>query len=95
MDTNRTLPMNRQGEVSNFTNVEGWLISIKMEKYIDNFLNCGYRTMDQVLKITQHELEQRVGVTLIGHQKKIMNSIQTLRTQRFGQFHQVSEGFLV
>lgn len=95
MDTNRTLPMNRQGEVSNFTNVEGWLISIKMEKYMDNFLNCGYRTIEQVLKITQQDLEQRVGVTLIGHQKKIMNSIQTLRSQRFGQFPQVSEGFLV
>ncbi|XP_062605809.1 ephrin type-B receptor 1-B-like isoform X3 [Saccostrea cucullata] len=96
MDTNhRTMPMNRQGEVSNFTNVEGWLISIKMEKYIDNFLNCGYRTMDQVLKITQQDLEQRVGVTLIGHQKKIMNSIQTLRAQRFGQFSQMSDGFLV
>nr|XP_022338524.1 ephrin type-B receptor 1-B-like isoform X3 [Crassostrea virginica] len=95
MDTNRTLPMNRQGEVSNFTNVEGWLISIKMEKYIDNFLNCGYRTMEQVIKMTQQDLEQRVGVTLIGHQKKIMNSIQTLRAQRFGQFPQVSEGFLV
>ncbi|XP_065935580.1 ephrin type-A receptor 4 isoform X5 [Magallana gigas] len=95
MDTNRTLPMNRQGEVSNFTNVEGWLISIKMEKYMDNFLNCGYRTIEQVLKITQQDLEQRVGVTLIGHQKKIMNSIQTLRAQRFGQFPQVSEGFLV
>lgn len=60
MDTNRTLPMNRQGEVSNFTNVEGWLISIKMEKYMDNFLNCGYRTIEQVLKITQQDLEQRV-----------------------------------
>ena len=69
-----------------------------MEKYIDNFLNAGYRTMDQVLGITPRELESRLGVTLIGHQKKILGSLQVLRAQRYGpsQFPmQMSDGFLV
>lgn len=35
----------------------------------------------------------RLGVTLVGHQKKIMNSVQTLRAQLCGA--QVAEGFLV
>lgn len=81
-------------EVSHFSSVEGWLISIKMEKYIDSFLQNGYRTMEAVTTITVRDLEQ-MGVTLIGHQKKIMNSIQTLRAQMYGPHFQMSEGFLV
>ncbi|KAJ8319751.1 hypothetical protein KUTeg_001338 [Tegillarca granosa] len=81
-------------EVSHFSSVEGWLISIKMEKYIDSFLQNGYRTMEAVTTITVRDLEQ-LGVTLIGHQKKIMNSIQTLRAQMYGPHFQMSEGFLV
>ncbi|XP_021367912.1 ephrin type-B receptor 1-B-like isoform X3 [Mizuhopecten yessoensis] len=83
-------------EVPQYTNVESWLISIKMEKYIDNFLQAGYRTMDQVATITPKDLEVTLQITLIGHQKKIMNSVQTLRVQMYGlQFPQMSDGFLV
>ncbi|XP_052082127.1 ephrin type-B receptor 1-B-like isoform X4 [Mytilus californianus] len=88
------MDLNPVNEVSRFNNVEGWLISIKMDRYIQNFLNAGYRTMEQVSTITSRDLET-LGVTLIGHQKKIMNSIQTLRTQLYGPHFQVSEGFLV
>lgn len=67
-----------------------------MEKYIDNFLQAGYRTMDQVATITPKDLEVTLQITLIGHQKKIMNSVQTLRVQMYGlQFPQMSDGFLV
>ncbi len=48
--------------------------------------------MEQIAHITLKDLVN-LGVTLVGHQKKIMNSIQTLRAQIFGV--QVSEGFLV
>lgn len=89
------MDLNPVNEVSRFTNVEGWLISIKMDRYIQNFLNAGYRTMEQVSTITSRDLET-LGVNLIGHQKKIMNSIQTLRTQLYGpHFPNMSEGFLV
>jgi len=39
-------------DMSHYSNVEGWLISIKMEKYINNFLQAGYRTMEQVSTIS-------------------------------------------
>lgn len=63
-----------------------------MERYIDHFLQSGYTSMEQIAHITLKDLVN-LGVTLVGHQKKIMNSIQTLRAQIFGV--QVSEGFLV
>lgn len=89
------MDLNPVNEVSRFSNVEGWLISIKMDRYIQNFLKAGFRTMEQVSTITSRDLET-LGVSLIGHQKKIMNSIQTLRTQLYGpHFPNMSEGFLV
>jgi len=89
------MDLNPVNEVSRFSSVEGWLISIKMDRYIQNFLNAGFRTMEQVSTITSRDLET-LGVSLIGHQKKIMNSIQTLRTQLYGpHFPNMSEGFLV
>ena len=63
-----------------------------MERYIDHFLQSGYSSMDQVAHITLKDLVN-LGVTLVGHQKKIMNSVQTLRAQIYGA--QMSEGFLV
>ena len=50
-----------------------------MDKYVEHFLQAGYRSMDQVATLNLLDLQQRVGVTLVGHQKKIMNSVQTLR----------------
>jgi hypothetical protein len=89
------MDLNPVNEVSRFSSVEGWLISIKMDRYIQNFLNAGFRTIEQVSTITSRDLET-LGVSLIGHQKKIMNSIQTLRTQLYGpHFQNMSEGFLV
>jgi hypothetical protein len=89
------MDLNPVNEVSRFSSVEGWLISIKMDRYIQNFLNAGFRTIEQVSTITSRDLET-LGVSLIGHQKKIMNSIQTLRTQLYvPHFQNMSEGFLV
>ena len=67
-------------------------MSIKMERYANNFVNAGYTRMDQVAQITPKNLEN-LGITLAGHQKKIMNSVQMLRVQLGGAT--VSEGFLV
>ena len=63
-----------------------------MERYLQHFLQAGFSTMDQVALVTLKDLTA-LGVTLVGHQKKIMNSIQTLRAQMYGA--QVSEGFMV
>ena len=79
-------------DLTNYDSIEEWLTSIKMERYIDHFLQAGFTTMDQVATLTLKDLVE-LGVTLVGHQKKIMNSVQTLRAQMSGA--QVSEGFLV
>lgn len=79
-------------DMTQFTSIEDWLISIKMERYINNFLHAGYCNMEQISRMTVKELIN-LGITLVGHQKKIMNSVQTLRAQLGGV--QMSEGFLV
>lgn len=79
-------------DLTQLTGIEDWLMSIKMERYANNFVNAGYTRMDQVAQITPKNLEN-LGITLAGHQKKIMNSVQMLRVQLGGA--QVSEGFLV
>ncbi|KAH3827022.1 hypothetical protein DPMN_128950 [Dreissena polymorpha] len=84
---------------NNFASVEEWLVAIKMDRYRDNFMSAGVTSMDQVLRITVKDLET-IGVSLLGHQKKIINSVQTLRAQLLGPQVQLphmhmSEGFLV
>ena len=79
-------------DMTNYNSIEEWLTSLKMDRYIEHFLQAGFTGMDQVALVTLKDLTA-LGITLVGHQKKIMNSIQTLRAQVYGA--QVSEGFLV
>ncbi|XP_048845636.1 ephrin type-A receptor 4b isoform X1 [Brienomyrus brachyistius] len=60
--------------------VEDWLDSIKMGQYKEHFASAGYVTLDSLLFINISELG-KMGVTLAGHQKKILSSIQSLQTQ--------------
>ncbi|XP_034147329.1 ephrin type-A receptor 4b isoform X2 [Esox lucius] len=60
--------------------VEEWLEAIKMGQYKDNFSSAGYVTLDSVLYISISELV-KMDVTLAGHQKKIISSVQSLLTQ--------------
>ncbi|WAR14448.1 EPHA8-like protein [Mya arenaria] len=81
-----------------YASIEDWLNAIKMERYRDNFVSAGVTSMEQVLRLTVKDMET-IGVSLLGHQKKIMNSIQTLRAQLLGPtvhlpHMQMSEGFL-
>ena len=62
-----------------------------MSRYQDNFQRAGITEIQAVARLTQHDLTQ-LGVTLVGHQKKILQSIHTLRTQLAVN---MSEGFLV
>ncbi|KAJ8917362.1 hypothetical protein NQ315_002384 [Exocentrus adspersus] len=78
-------------DLTNFSSVEEWLNSIKMARYLENFHAGGINTMDAVVNLTVKELTE-LGITLVGHQKKIMNSVQNIRAQiRVNG----SEGFLV
>uniref|UniRef100_UPI00398EEECB ephrin type-B receptor 2 n=1 Tax=Pristiophorus japonicus TaxID=55135 RepID=UPI00398EEECB len=71
----RTVP-----DFSSFTTVDEWLEAIKMGQYKDNFSNEGFTTFDLVTQMTTEDI-LRVGVTLAGHQKKILNSIQLMQAQ--------------
>ncbi|XP_068164362.1 ephrin type-B receptor 4b isoform X2 [Antennarius striatus] len=61
--------------------VSEWLRAIKMERYEPSFLQAGFTSLDIVSQLNTEDL-LRVGVTLAGHQKKILSSVQTLRTHK-------------
>ncbi|XP_036409631.1 ephrin type-B receptor 1-like [Megalops cyprinoides] len=63
-----------------FTSVEEWLGAIKMTQYRDNFLSSGFTSLQLVSQMTSEDL-LRIGVTLAGHQRKILNNIQSMRAQ--------------
>ncbi|XP_073452067.1 ephrin type-B receptor 5-like [Aquarana catesbeiana] len=55
-----------------------WLEAIKMERYKENFDKAGYTSLDVISRLTAEDI-QLIGVTLSGHQKKILSSIQLLK----------------
>ncbi|KAI1238455.1 hypothetical protein IHE44_0013187 [Lamprotornis superbus] len=63
-----------------YRSVSEWLEAIKMGRYTEIFMENGYSSMDAVAQVTLEDL-RRLGVTLIGHQKKIMNSLQDMKVQ--------------
>uniref|UniRef100_A0A673LH11 receptor protein-tyrosine kinase n=1 Tax=Sinocyclocheilus rhinocerous TaxID=307959 RepID=A0A673LH11_9TELE len=60
--------------------VGDWLRAIKMERYEESFLQAGYTSMQLLAHITTEDL-LRLGITLAGHQKKILSSIEALGIQ--------------
>uniref|UniRef100_A0A6Q2YWF6 receptor protein-tyrosine kinase n=1 Tax=Esox lucius TaxID=8010 RepID=A0A6Q2YWF6_ESOLU len=62
-------------DFSSFTTVDEWLDAIKMGQYKENFANEDFTSFDVVSQMTMEDI-LRVGVTLVGHQKKILNSVQ-------------------
>ncbi|XP_056325462.1 ephrin type-B receptor 1-B [Danio aesculapii] len=67
-------------DFTTFSSVEDWLSAVKMSQYRDNFLNSGFTSLQLVTQMTSEDL-LRIGVTLAGHQKKILNSIQSMHLQ--------------
>lgn len=78
-------------DYSSIASVDEWLRSIKMSRYADNFSAAGLVSMADVAKLSLQQLVD-VGVTLVGHQKKIMGCIHAMRAQMSVN---MSEGFLV
>ncbi|XP_067301454.1 ephrin type-B receptor 4b isoform X2 [Pseudorasbora parva] len=64
--------------LSRCSSVADWLRAIKMERYEDGFLQAGFTSIELISHISTEDL-LRIGVTLAGHQKKILSSVQTLR----------------
>ncbi|MEE6482512.1 hypothetical protein FKM82_013259 [Ascaphus truei] len=71
----RTVP-----DYTSFNTVDEWLDAIKMGQYKESFTNAGFTSFDIVSQMIMEDI-LRVGVTLAGHQKKILNSIQVMRAQ--------------
>uniref|UniRef100_G3N862 receptor protein-tyrosine kinase n=1 Tax=Gasterosteus aculeatus aculeatus TaxID=481459 RepID=G3N862_GASAC len=67
--------------LSSCGSVSEWLRAIKMERYEPSFLQSGFTSLDVVSQLNTDDL-LRVGVTLAGHQKKILTSIQTLKVHK-------------
>ncbi|KAJ8390344.1 hypothetical protein AAFF_G00107380 [Aldrovandia affinis] len=67
-------------DFTTFTSVEDWLCAIKMTQYRDNLLSSGFTSLQLVSQMTSEDL-LRIGVTLAGHQRKILNNIQSMRAQ--------------
>ncbi|XP_051554241.1 ephrin type-B receptor 1-B-like [Myxocyprinus asiaticus] len=67
-------------DFTTFSSVEDWLAAIKMSQYRDNFLNSGFTSLQLITQMTSEDL-LRIGVTLAGHQKKILNTIQSMHLQ--------------
>ncbi|KAI4879168.1 hypothetical protein NFI96_020399 [Prochilodus magdalenae] len=65
-------------DFNTFSSVEDWLSAIKMSQYRDNFLNSGFTSLQLVAQMTSEDL-LRIGVTLAGHQKKILSNIQSMQ----------------
>ncbi|MGH0182400.1 UNVERIFIED_CONTAM: hypothetical protein FKN15_009294 [Acipenser sinensis] len=65
---------------SSFVSVGEWLQAIKMGRYEDSFVQAGFSNFDLVSQISTEDL-LRIGVTLAGHPKKILSSIQNMREQ--------------
>ncbi|XP_073512125.1 ephrin type-B receptor 2 isoform X2 [Phyllobates terribilis] len=71
----RTVP-----DYTSFNTVDEWLDAIKMGQYKESFTGAGFTSFDVVSQMIMEDI-LRVGVTLAGHQKKILNSIQVMRAQ--------------
>ncbi|CAL8352090.1 unnamed protein product [Gadus morhua 'NCC'] len=67
-------------DFSSFSTVDEWLDAIKMGQYKDSFASAAFSTFDLVSQMTMEDI-LRVGVTLAGHQKKILNSVQMMRAE--------------
>ncbi|XP_067122135.1 ephrin type-A receptor 4-A-like isoform X2 [Centruroides vittatus] len=78
-------------DLTQFKTVEEWLTSIKMGRYLENFQQSNITTLEEVARLTLKDLTA-LGINLVGHQKKIINSVQTMRAQLSAN---MSEGFLV
>ncbi|CAB1314962.1 unnamed protein product, partial [Coregonus sp. 'balchen'] len=67
-------------DFSSCSSVDEWLDTIKMGRYKDHFAAGGYLTLGHIIGMNQGDIH-RLGVTLMGHQKKIMTSVQLMRVQ--------------
>ncbi|XP_030918778.1 ephrin type-A receptor 8 isoform X4 [Geospiza fortis] len=67
-------------DLSSCLTVEDWLDSIRLGHYRDNFATAGYSSLGMVMHMNIEDVRS-LGITMMGHQKKILSSIQAMRSQ--------------
>ncbi|RMB91744.1 hypothetical protein DUI87_31974 [Hirundo rustica rustica] len=67
-------------ELTSCLTVEEWLDSIRLGHYRDNFAMAGYSSLGMVMRMNIEDVRS-LGITMMGHQKKILSSIQAMRSQ--------------
>ncbi|XP_066492912.1 ephrin type-A receptor 8 isoform X2 [Tiliqua scincoides] len=60
--------------------VDDWLDSIRLGRYQENFALAGYSSLGMVMRMNIDDV-RRLGISLMGHQRKILTSIQIMRSQ--------------
>uniref|UniRef100_H3CS93 receptor protein-tyrosine kinase n=1 Tax=Tetraodon nigroviridis TaxID=99883 RepID=H3CS93_TETNG len=65
-------------DLSAVSTVHEWLRALRMERYQEEFDRAHLDTLDRVSLLTMEDI-QNLGVTLLGHQRKILNAAQQLR----------------
>lgn len=62
-----------------FISTDQWLESIKMARYSQHFKEAGLVTAQQISRLTAQQLSD-MGITLVGHQKKILHQARQIDT---------------
>lgn len=73
--------------------VEGWLLSIGMERYFDTFIRNGFDTIQVCCELTREDLEDGMGIELAGHVKKLEMGSKSLK--KHVQKQQVAKKLLI
>jgi len=71
--------------------VADWLASIKMEHYAEQLEQAGYRNAADAARLQRHDLVA-LGITLAGHQKKILSSAAVMRSPSLQQSTSAAAG---
>ncbi|XP_074599413.1 uncharacterized protein LOC141853822 isoform X2 [Brevipalpus obovatus] len=71
----KTLPILAKTTYRRDNPVSLWLNSLRLGQYESNFSEKGYDTMEKVRKIWDVELDSALGVTKIGHKKRLLSSL--------------------
>ncbi|XP_060132138.1 ephrin type-A receptor 8 isoform X1 [Zootoca vivipara] len=76
------LPISERGciDFTSCATVEDWLDSIRLGRYQENFALAGYSSLGMVMRMNIDDV-QSLGISLVGHQRKILTSIQIMRSQ--------------
>lgn len=68
------------GSGGTYSSIEEWLVDIRMERYVNQFVEAGYNDLGLCWQMNERELTELVGVTVKGHRHKILKSIDNINS---------------